>query len=104
MGQACVAELGLCMVRRMWRAGQWGKVMREVRVGKYDMPLLYSVLFIGGCYLPYCGKLCLRRHCDVVSHFGAGFGAHMTWRCLSQKVPLESLLNSPQLWSICGDR
>ena len=49
-GQACVAELGLCMVRRMWRAGQWGKVMREVRVGKYDMPLLYSVLFIGRCY------------------------------------------------------
>ena len=24
--------------------------MREVRVGKYDMPLLYSVLFIGRCY------------------------------------------------------
>ena len=43
-------------------------------------------------------------YCDVVSHFGAGFGAHMTWRCLSQKVPLESLLNSPELWSICGDR
>ena len=77
--------------------------MREVGMGKYDMPLLYSVLFIGGCYFIVESFVCVVI-CDVVSHFVTGIGAHMTWRCLSQKVPLESLLNSPELWSICGDR